>query len=334
MIKIDRDEIISELNLTVFGAQGWMQDKNNPCPFCGGSKKYGIHFDDNGTAFVFHCWKCGIKTNTYNFLKQINRLDLIRLHYENSVKSNFVPLIEESLENEVDEEIKEVVLPKKLERLKDDDYLNKRGFRSYHYDEFEPSVTNFFVEKKFWDYIIFKLKMNNKVVAWLARSRKSKEWHEQNLRQFKQGKSKLQLRYENSKTDFTKILGGYDTITNETNAVIIVEGLFDYIGIDTKLELREDESVRCVFTFGNNISKEQIQLLKKKNIKNVILMYDPDKPKQVKSSAMMLYKFFDTKIALLKDKKKDPGDATVDELLEALTNLIDPINFRALEIFS
>lgn len=34
MIRIDRNEIISELNLTPFGARGFFQDKNNACPFC------------------------------------------------------------------------------------------------------------------------------------------------------------------------------------------------------------------------------------------------------------------------------------------------------------
>ena len=35
MAKIDVDELKAELNLTPFGAQGWMQNKNEPCAFCG-----------------------------------------------------------------------------------------------------------------------------------------------------------------------------------------------------------------------------------------------------------------------------------------------------------
>ena len=62
-------------------------------------------------------------------------------------------------------------------------------------------------------------------------------------------------------------------------------------------------------------------------------MYDPDKPDQIKSSALNLQKSFETKIALLKDTSKDPGNATYEELLDALDNLIDPINFRVLKKF-
>ena len=175
--------------------------------------------------------------------------------------------------------------------------------------------------------------MDGKTIAWLARSRHSKEWHEMNLRKAKEKGIKPKLRYENSKTDFTKILGGYDDISEKTQVVIIVEGLFDYIGLDSKLNLRGDESIRCVFTFGNSISKEQISFLRKKKIERVILMYDPDKPDQIKSSALNLQKSFETKIALLKDIRKDPGNATCEELLDALDNLIDPINFRVLKKF-
>ena len=56
-------------------------------------------------------------------------------------------------------------------------------------------------------------------------------------------------------------------------------------------------------------------------------MYDPDKPEMIKTAALTLQKYFNVTIAELKDKKKDPGDATQEELLEALDNVIEPINF-------
>lgn len=332
MIRIDVDEVKSELNLRMFGAQGWLTNKNVGCPFCGKKGKWGLMLSSNGG--VLHCWKCGSKKSLYEYLKAIDRLDLIKVQYENSTKTSLTPLIKD--EDEEDEKVglKEVSLPFRLERLINDDYLNSRGFKKYHYDEFEPSVTNSLLERKLNGYIIFKLKMNDEIVAWLARSKKSKEWHENNLKQSKKLGIKPMLRYENSQTDFTKILGGYDNLTDQTNTVIIVEGLFDYIGVDTKLRLREDNEVRCVFTFGNSISKDQILLLKNKKIKNVILMYDPDKKDMIKSSALILQKNFDTKIALLKNPNNDPGNATVEELLDSLVDLIDPINFKSLEKIS
>lgn len=170
--------------------------------------------------------------------------------------------------------------------------------------------------------------MKGKTVAWLARSKKSKEWHEQNLKEFKEGKSKLVLRYENSKDGFANVVGGYDLITDNTDTIIVVEGMFDYISVDNKLHLYESEEIKCVFTFGNNIGNNQISLLRqKKNVRNIILMYDPDKPEMIKNASLSLQRYFNVRIALLKDKKKDPGDATQEELLEALDDLIEPINF-------
>lgn len=336
MIRIDKDEIISELNLTNFGSQGWLQDKNGNCPFCGKPKKWGIHFNEVGNSLVFHCWRCNTKTSTFNLLKQIGRLDLIRSTYENSVKSNYVELVPDNKDQKEvkDLELKKISLPLRLKNINQDPYLDQRGFKKYHYEEFEPSYTDSFLEKSLKNYIIFKIKMDHNIVAWLARSRYSKEWHENNLKESKKRGIKPQLRYENSRTDFTKILGGYDNINENTESVIIVEGLFDYIGVDNKLNLHESDFLKCVFTFGNSISTEQINLLIRKGIHNVILMYDPDKPDQIKSAGLILQRFFNTKIALLRNNKIDPGDASVDELLNSLENLIDPINFRVLKSFS
>ena len=206
--------------------------------------------------------------------------------------------------------------------------MNNRGFNKRYYEQFKPAITNFFLERKLQDKFIFQFTMKGKTVAWLARSKKSKEWHEQNLKEFKEGKSKLVLRYENSKDGFANVVGGYDLITDSTDTIIIVEGMFDYISVDDKLHLYESEEIKCVFTFGNNIGNTQISLLRqKKSIRNVILMYDPDKPEMIKTAALTLQKYFNVTIAELKDKKKDPGDATQEELLEALDNVIEPINF-------
>lgn len=34
MFRVDKNEVISELNLSLFGAKGFMQDQNKECPFC------------------------------------------------------------------------------------------------------------------------------------------------------------------------------------------------------------------------------------------------------------------------------------------------------------
>lgn len=330
MFRVDKDEIIQELSLSPNGSAGWLTNKDEVCPFCGrGGKKWGIHFNELGTNAVFFCFKCGTKTTLKKFLEKIRRLDLAKIDYENSVKaSKLTPLVKEDDEEEISFDLDECELPKKLEYIKSNEYLNNRGFKKRYYKQFKPAITNFFLERKLHDKFIFQFTMKNKTVAWLARSKKSKEWHEQNLKEFKEGKSKLVLRYENSKDGFANVVGGYDLITDNTDTIIIVEGMFDYISVDDKLHLYESEEIKCVFTFGNNIGNNQISLLRqKKSVRNIILMYDPDKPEMIKTAALTLQKYFNVTIAELKDKKKDPGDATQEELLEALDNVIEPINF-------
>lgn len=330
--RIDKEEIIRELQLRPFGAQGFFNNKDMSCPYCfeGQKKKnqkWGIAFTQD-SSMIFHCFRCHAKVGAYEFLKKIDRLDLVKSTYENSIKSSLTPLIKEG-EEEVEQELKEVKLPFRLKLLQNDEYLNKRGFKQKHYEEFEPSFTNSPLESSLKNYIVFKMKKNDSVVGWLARSRYTKEWHDQNLKQAKKKGIKPLLRYENSKTDFTKILGAYNGINTEV--VIVVEGLFDYINVDNFLEKEDLQDIfSCCFTFGNSISKEQIRLLKEKGVKKVILMYDPDKPEQLRSAALQLQKRFWTKIALLEDSKIDPGDATEEQLLKSLSNLIDPINYRVL----
>lgn len=328
MIRFDKNEIIDKLCLTPNGSAGWYSNKDDVCPYCNkGGKKWGLIFDQYGNG-VFHCFKCGTKTTLKNYLLKIGRKDLIKYGYEaETVKSKLTPLISEKTEED-DNLPTKCKLPRKLQYLKSNEYLDKRGFKPRYYEEFKPAITDFFLEKSLKDKFIFQFTMNGKIVAWLARSKKSKEWHEENLRNFKEHKDKLVLRYQNSEDGFRKVIGGYDNITDKTDTLIIVEGLFDYISVDDKLYLYESDEIKCIFTFGNNIGNEQIKFLRKKQgVKNIILMYDPDKPEQIKTTALTLQRFYNVKIALLKDKKKDPGDATQEELLETFDNLIDPIDY-------
>lgn len=111
-----------------------------------------------------------------------------------------------------------------------------------------------------------------------------------------------------------------------------MEGLFDKVGIDNLLQLWDCNSLKCVFTFGNSISREQISYLERKGIKNVILMYDDATVEESKSAGLMLGKKFNTKIAYLYKSGIDPGDMDMDYLDDVLNNLYDPINFYVSKI--
>lgn len=331
MIRIDEEEVKAAFGLRMFGSQGWLSNKNMDCPYCGKSKKWGVLLNPHGG--VFHCWKCGSKKPLKDFLDKVGRKDLIRMEYQNSLSVKLTPLKDEEEENGENEELPEVKLPLRLERLKSDPYLDERGFKPYHYALFEPSETKSILEKDLKNYIIFKMKMDDKLVGWLGRSRYSKEWHKRDLERAKETGTKPHLRYENSiGTNFTKILGGYNELSPTVKDVIIVEGLFDKVGIDNLLRLWDCRDLKCVFTFGNSISKEQISYLERKGIENVILMYDDATVEESKSAGLMLAKSFNTKIAYLYKPGIDPGDMDIDYLEDVLDNLYDPINFYVSKI--
>lgn len=332
---VDKDEIIAALDLKRFGSQGWFQSKKKtPCPWCGrGGEKFGIRFNEAGNGFVCHCFYCGVKKNSYEYLKALDRIDLLKFNYEASLKTKLTELVEEKEEEKEDLKVKKVKLPMRLERLENFPYLDERRFLPFHYKEFEPSITNSILEKDLKGYIIFKLKMEGEVVAWLARSQHSYEWHKKELEEAKKEGRKPKLRYENSRTDFTKIVGGYDDITENTKVVILVEGLFDKVGIDNILDTPNDETTRCCFLFGNSISKEQIALLKlKKSIETVILCFDDGTEMQSKSAGLMLAPHFHTKIAHLTRPGVDPGDMDLEYFIEVLDRLEDPIEYYVSKI--
>jgi hypothetical protein len=338
-MRYDKERIISEFNLSPFGAQGWLTNKDMPCPFCGKMGKWGVIFNQDGRA-TFHCWKCPRKVSVFEFLKKLGRLDLTKRSY--SVKLNELedcPKIGElqvehskwmdSDESEAKQELKPVVLPLRIKPLVDDPYLDSRGFKKEHYEEFEPSYTDTPLEPKLKNFIIFKMKVDGVCVAWWARSRYSKEWHKENLEAYKRHEADLVLRYRNSENNFQDLLGGCDElIEGKTETVIIVEGIFDKVNIDNLLGLQHLDDIKCCFTFGNNIGQGQINMMLKKGIKNVILLYDFGTINESKESALKMKELFDrVYVTAIRKPGIDPGNIDLEYLEEVLRGAVDPISF-------
>lgn len=325
---MDKDEIIGALNLKTFGQKGWLRNSDE-CPYCHKKGKWGIMFGDE-RHYSFHCFRCDKTTSLKNYLFKVNRRDLIGTNYK--IKSRDSPLesiyVQREEEVEEVEVVKECSVPHGLKLISDDDYLSERGFLPCHYEEFEPCLTNSVLEMKLHNYLIFKIKHGDTVVGWLARSRHSKEWHEEDLRLSKEKGIAPQLRYKNSKDGFTGFLGGSNFIGDNTRTVIVVEGLFDKVNVDRLLDLIRNDLIAVVFTFGKSISKVQVGIIKRNlGVENIILMYDEDALQASKDSALMLNKYFNVYVARITDKGVDPGNMDIDYLNKVLDNIQDPINF-------
>jgi hypothetical protein len=326
---INKDSVITELGLKRNGAKGWYQSNETVCPECERWDKAGILFVKNDG--VFRCMRCGVNKPLDYFLKDINRSDLVE--YDRSITlSRNISL----LNTEVEEEEKDLHLPIKrlpmgCKPIIYDKYLCDRKFLTYHFNLFKPMTTDLDIRSK--NTIIFQIFDEcNRRVAWLSRSRESKEWHKENLKLHKDGLANLKLRYDNSlNTDFSKILGGYQEITENTDTLILVEGLFDKVPVDYNLKLNKSEEIKCNFLFGSDISDGQIALINRKpQIKTIYLLLDNGTLEKSKHYGALLYYKTNCKIFICEITKidADPGDLNREELFDVISESVNFLQFK------
>lgn len=94
-------------------------------------------------------------------------------------------------------------------------------------------------------------------------------------------------------------------IEDETEIVIIVEGVFDVIALTRKLNLYQNHSVAVVATFGKKISDTQIYKLQSKGVKTIVIGYDGDAAEAIKKTGDMLIEYFDVFVADIEDSSQD-----------------------------
>jgi hypothetical protein len=334
-MSINKQLIIDEFRLKPFGQKGWMRSKDLVCPSCGQSDEFAVLFTDRGgIVHCLHSKSCNnYKTSLYNYLKQIGKGYLI--NEGKSVELDSFPSFkEEKDEDSVFAPLKPKRLPIGFKRIDFDEYLDGRGFNSEHYDLFGVGQTR--IDPSIKSYLVFQFYDDEgQTIAWMARSKKPKEWHDNNLRDYKEGRSDLRLRYKNSPdTDFSRILGGEREIVTDTDTLILVEGLFDKINVDNELGLLDSDYIKCCFTFGNKVSNEQIDIINKyENIKNVYLLYDEGTIKQSKHCGILLGETGkNVNVCEIKQKNLDPGDMKSFQLLEALEKSVNFLMFNFAKI--
>lgn len=328
---MNKDRIIQEFGLKKFGVKGWLTSSSVYCPVCGKSDKIGILFTkEGGVVNCFH--ENHYKKSLRVYLLTIGRADLVEQYVESvSVNRKIQNIFEDTEEETVETFLPEKRLPIGFRAIQSHTYLDERGFLPYHYSLFKPGITK--IDPRQLDNIIFQIFDPRGVrVAWLSRSTKSKEWHKANLQKFKDGETELKLRYDNSpNTDFSKILGGLNELTENTHTVFIVEGLFDKTNVDIELRLDLSEEVKCLFSFGDSISEDQISLLKGyKNLKNIYLLYDYNTIEQSKQCGVMIEAELDceVKVGEIVTEGKDPGNMTAEEIIQVVEKSVFPLSFK------
>lgn len=284
------------------------------CPFCGKAQ----HFYISKETQMWDCKKCGEYGNIYKLLKKLNKTYLLggATIEDKEELTSIRTILEEQAES--DEGALEELPVKKLPvgwKISENStpYLLGRGITAEDCKRYRIGATDLY--RKYKNYVIIPIYDNGEVRGFLGRYGAKKV-------------PENKLRYNNStNTEFGQLLFGYDEILkNETNTVILVEGIFDKIAVDKVLQLWEVKEIKCVCTFGKKISQEQKMKLVRKGVSNIVLLYDFDAIKEIKKYGIELEEYFNTTITYT--TKKDIDECTHDEALEVFTRLMKPREFN------
>jgi DNA primase len=335
--KEEKDYLIRELQVELHARlDGGRKNLIVPeCPYCGKSGgKFGIYVGPEKNNKIFgmgHCFSCG------HTCKDLNRLleDIGRPDLQIKETAQFTPIeVPEFFgleEDEIDDELAVIEMPESWKRCYKNPYLKSRGFTVDDYAYF-PVGTTRGLNFKFDNYVIFPIYDNNDIVGYVARHTWSKdEIDAHNVKAKLNGKYQIR-RYNNSiENDFVKLLYNYDAvIEDETDTVILVEGVFDVIALTRKLELYDNHRIVPVCTFGKKISDTQIYKLQSKGVRDIIVGYDTDASDAINVAADKLNEYFENVlIAKLVGEGKDWDEASFWDIYDTFSeSLYTPIEYK------
>ena len=179
-----------------------------------------------------------------------------------------------------------------------------------------PEAIRLRLNPRYADYVVFPVIDDCTVVGYVSRHTWSKEDIDAHNRKTRHSGGYKILRYRNStENDFSKLLYNYDAVRmDETDTVILAEGIFDVIALTRRLELYDNSHVAAVATFGKKISDVQIYKLQSKGVRTVVIGYDGDAVESVKRTAERLKPYFEVFIADIADAAKDWDELTEAEI--------------------
>ncbi len=321
------DNLIQELTLHLSAKQdGGAKNLICRCPYCGKDGKFGIYIGKETLRkkpLMSHCFSCGHSNQGVNrLLEDIGRIDLIVTSTSNlDVELDTDLLFPLEQDCEIDDSLEVVEMPDFYQRCFTHPYLKGRGFCIDDYEQF-PVGTTRGLNRRYDDYVIFPIIDEGDSVGYVARHLRSKREID-SYNRIAKSKGEYQIRRFNNSTqnDFVKLLYNYDAvIEDETDTVIIVEGIFDVVALTRKLELYDNPHIAAVATFGKKISQVQIYKLQRKGVRTVVLGYDGDAVDATKYIATELSKYFEVLIADIADPTKDWEELTDIEIFDTLSN--------------
>lgn len=305
------------------------------CPYCGKEGKYGIYIGKETVRkkpFMAHCFSCGRSTLTLDkLLEEIGRADLMitqTIDLLSPLDENLLFPLDTG--EEIDDTLGIVELPDFYRQVYTHPYLKARGFVYDDYEQFPVGITGG-LNRRFDEYVIFPVIDSDDVVGYVARHTWSKDEIDSHNRKAKRNGEYQIRRFNNStQNDFVKLLYNYDAIIeDETDTVILVEGIFDVVALTRKLELYDNPHFVAVATFGKKVSQAQIYKLQVKGVRTVVLGFDGDAVSAIKQTATELSEYFDVFIADIADPSKDWQDLSYTEIFEIFSErLRSPLEYK------
>lgn len=308
----------------IFTINGESHDKKylyGTCPFCNYEEFYLLFLEDNQPNGCSRGKHCGWKGNIWTLLKRLGRSKEFINEREINIREKLeIGLLKEEQELEFD--LPEITPPLFFKRIDYHEYLESRFFKEDDYKKYEVGQSRI---KK--DYITFLVRQDYKLVGYISRSIKSKEEIDLiNQKRKEKGESKY-LRYDNSQTDFSKCLFGLDEIIEGvTTDVILTEGIFSKTKTDTNLLLDQIDEMKCVATFGAKLSEHQIELLKRKKVKNLWFWFEADVLDKIKPIVANAAIHFNVKVSYLNGM--DPNDINEEQAINLLDNVRNYLDFN------
>jgi DNA primase len=335
--KDEREHIIQELIIELHANyDGGRKNLLVPeCPYCGkGGSKFGIYIGpETGRKkpFMSHCFKCGHTTKELpQLLKDIGRPDLIAEETTQIAPLEVSSFYSLNNDEEIDDELVIVNMPEGWKRCFQDKYLKCRGFVYDDYDYF-PVGTTRGLNFKYDNYVLFPIIDSGDIVGYIGRHKWTKDAiDEYNDEARRKGRYEIR-RYNNStENDYVKLLYNYDAvIEDETDTVILCEGIFDVIALTRKLNLYDNHRIVPVATFGKKISQAQIFKLQSKGVSTIVVGYDSDATEAINRVAAELSEYFDVLIAKIDSDGKDWDEMDFWDIYDTFsTNLQTPTEFK------
>jgi DNA primase len=339
-MKFDEAAILEHYRATgPCNKKGWY---NGDCPLCGKPDHFGINF--GSYAGSYSCFKCQEKGTLHALLKQFNLLAwvddegsfatlLTRAKLVNPFAAR--PKVVGPAPADLLARVKD--LPFGFERVNDHPYLRGRGFTDHDFFKFKVGVTTRY--KRLDGFLIFPVYEGGQCRGYVARSLLTKEELEaqnalikaHNKAVLAAGEGQLhrqKLRYDVSPdSDFDKLLLGFDELTDDTETVFLVEGLFGKANVDRVFHLDTDIETKCLVTFGKKVTDYQLWKLRQRGVRRIVFMYDVDALRDMKELSQMMLTYFESVECCWHNSPKDTGDMNPAELTAYLHGRLPATKF-------